>query len=220
MPRIEGIAHTLADQVEGGHREEDGEAGQEHQHPRVGIEHVLEPVRHQDAPRRGRLRSAEPEEAERAFEQDGRPYAERRRHQRRREAVGQDVHQQRAQPRAAQGAAGLDVGHLTDAQRLGAHEPRGVGPTRERDDRHGAEQSCALEDALRGQEQEEQREAEQHFGGARDGQIDEAAQVPGEHSQKKADRHLDRRRRDAHPERSTGAVQQAGKHVAAGAVGA
>jgi len=38
MARIEGIAHTLRDQVEGGHREEDGEAGQEHEHPRVGIE--------------------------------------------------------------------------------------------------------------------------------------------------------------------------------------
>jgi len=28
MPRIEGVAHALADQVEGAHREEDGQAGQ------------------------------------------------------------------------------------------------------------------------------------------------------------------------------------------------
>jgi len=101
MARIEGIAHTLADQVECGHRKEDGEAGQEHEHPRVGIEHVLEAVRHQEAPGGGRLRSAETEEAERAFEEDGRPHAERRRYQRRREAVGQHVNQQRPQPRAA-----------------------------------------------------------------------------------------------------------------------
>jgi len=98
MPRIEGVAHALADQVEGAHREEDGQAGQEHQHPGVGIEHVLEAIRHQEAPGGGRLRGAETEEAERAFEEDGRPDAERRSHQRRREAVGQDVDQQRAQP--------------------------------------------------------------------------------------------------------------------------
>jgi len=220
IPRIEGIAHTLADQVEGADREEDGEAGQEHEHPRVGIEHVLEAVRHQEPPRGGRLRSAETEEAERAFEEDGRPHSERRRHQRRRKAIGQHVHQQRAQPRAAQCAARLDVGHLPDAQRLGAHEPRSVRPARERDDRHGAEERGALEHALRGQEQEQQREAQQHLGGARDGHVDDAAQVPGEHSQKEADRHLDQGRHDAHAERGAGAVQQAGKNVAASAVGA
>ena len=130
------------------------------------------------------------------------------------------MHPQGAEPRAAQRAARLDVRHFPDAHCLGAHEPRSVRPARERDDRHGAEERSALEHALRGQEQEQQREAQQHLGGAGDGHVDEAAQVPSEHSQKEADRHLDQGRRDADPERGAGAMQQAGKHVAAGAVGA
>ena len=87
--------------------------------------------------------------------------------------------EQRAPARAAQRTARLDVGHLPDAKRLGAHEPRGVRPAGETDDGQGAEQGGPLEDALNGEEEQQQGKAHQHFHGASDRRVAAGLQRDG-----------------------------------------
>jgi len=130
------------------------------------------------------------------------------------------VHQQGAQPRAAQRAAGLDVRHLPHAHRLRAHEPRSIGPAGERDDCHRAHQRGALEDALSGEEQQEQGEAEQHLRGPGDGHVDESAQVAGEDAERESDDDLCCGSRAADPERGARTMQQTREGIAARIVGA
>jgi len=113
MPRIEGIAHTLADQVKAVTARKMARPGKSTSTRAVGIEHVLEPVRTSDAPSTRSAPERRTEEAERAFEQDARPYAERRRHQRRREAVGRRAPAS-VRSRELPAAAGLDVGQSHD----------------------------------------------------------------------------------------------------------
>ena len=90
LPRIEDVAHGVAQQVGAEHREADGDAGKDHQPRRRA--HVLgRRFREHAAPGRMRLRNAEAEEGQRRLGQDRRAELRGAEHDQRRQRVGQDV---------------------------------------------------------------------------------------------------------------------------------
>src|SRR5689334_906398 len=111
--RIERVAETVADDVERGDGEEDGQAGKEHQPP--GVFDVRFGGAEDRPPRRRRQRHAQAEEGERGLGEDGRSDAETGGDEDRRERVRQEVAEDDARVAGAAGARRLRELHLPNA---------------------------------------------------------------------------------------------------------
>ena len=120
--RIEGVAQAVAQEIEGERRQQDGEPRHEDEPGCQAHEAIAAP--HVGAPRgRGRL-DADAEEAQARLGQEREGDGHRDLHDDGRRQVGQDVADEDAAVRGADGMRALDEELFAERQRLAAHEPR------------------------------------------------------------------------------------------------
>src|SRR5512137_122468 len=106
---IEGIAQSLARDVDREHQDQDRQAGKGADPP--GVEHEFASVGHHRTPRGRRRLHAEPEERQAGFEDDHVRQADRGHHDDRRQDVRQDLADHDAERRDADRARRFDVLH-------------------------------------------------------------------------------------------------------------
>src|SRR3546814_9915111 len=137
LARVEGIAQTVAKEIEAEHDKEDRRAGPPGHPGRLG-EEVLRYVQH-GAPARRRRLLAEAEEGERRLQDDGGGDGERRLHQHRRENVGQDVAQDDGEVGDADGARAFHIVLRLHAEHLASGEADEDRHCRKRSEEHTSE---------------------------------------------------------------------------------
>ena len=126
---VEEVAEAVADEVEGEDAEGEGEGGEEHEVG--GFEEVGAGVVEHGSPGWGGGLDAESEEAEGGFGEDGCGHTDGCLDEKGLEDVGKDVAEHEVEVGCAEGAGGLDILALFDAEDLSSDEAGVVDPTGE-----------------------------------------------------------------------------------------
>ncbi len=216
--RIPRVAQRVAEEVEGEHRQADGESRKDRQPRRLLHEGAAGAAQHQSPGRRGRL-GADPEEGQRGLDEDGIAEPDRRDDEDGRGHVGQDVAPEDGEVAAAQGLRGLDVAVLLRGQHGAAHDPRVAGNNHDGDGDHGVGR-VRRQHGHDGQGEDETGNGLDRVHEPLEGEIEAPLEVaagqPDEHAGHGPDSH----REQPDPQRDAASVDDAAEDVAADVVGA
>src|SRR5919197_6201133 len=222
-PRVERVADAVAEEVEGEDGENEGRPGEDEVPPggaedRGGLGDHLPPAR------LGRV-DADAEVRERRLEQDVLRDDQRRVDDDRCDEVRQDLAEEDRSVRSPACARGLDEGLFANREDLAPDDAPDVRPVDD-DDRHDHRRQAGLDEALGAaaaeragggdpEREQQDRKRERDVDEARDGGVDEAAVVAGDHPQDDAAGDRVSGRHQGHLERDAGPVEHAREDVLA-----
>src|SRR5579872_6098437 len=228
--RVERVAQAVAQDVEGQHRQHDGDAGRDRD-PGPGIDQILA-VLDDRAPARIRRLDADREERQGRFGQHVDRDHERHENDDRRHHIGQDVAQENPPVGHAQALRRQHEFALLQRQDLAADRPRHIGDVDDGDDPdrqpetpggdlEGADgKSMADEHDGKRDRQQIDGERPEHVEQARDQHVGDAAEEAGDKPGERGKEQADDRRGAADEKRIAPAVKQARRDIAALGIGA
>src|ERR1700761_1518463 len=222
---IQGIAESVAEQVEGHDRDEDGQARNDHEHRVDRVEPVTHGVGQHSAPAWGGRDEADAQVVQRRLEQDVRGDEQRRVDQDRRDQVGQQLAEQNVRRAGTHTAGRVDEFALAQGQDLPAHDPAHIGPGEKADDENkqndpeavtGKAEGGIGDHADQGDGENQQRKSQEHVHGPGDDGVDPATEIAGDDAEEYPDDHGQGRGQETDQQRVAGAVDDPGQHVTAG----
>src|ERR1700761_809329 len=222
---IQGIAESVAEQVEGHDGDEDRQARNDHEHRVDRVKTVTHGVGQHSAPAWGGRDEADAQIVQRRLEQDVRGDEQRRVDQDRRDQIGQQLAQQNVRRAGTHTAGRVDEFALAQGQDLPAHDPAHIGPGEKADDENqqnnpeavtGKAEGGIRDHADQGDGENQQRESQEHVHGPRDDGVNPAPEIAGDDAEKHPDDHGQRGRQEADQQRVAGANDDPGQHVTAG----
>src|SRR5215213_7229824 len=197
---VEGVAQTVAEEIEGQHRDQNGEPGEEPE-PRRVTQVLLARLEHDAPVGVGRLR-AKPNEAKSRGIDDGLPDRERGQDDDRRPRVSQDVADDDLGVRLTHSPRGLDILLLLDGEDRAAHD---AGERGDVDDGHSDDDvlDSWTEYGHDANRQQEPGKREKDVDESHDDLIDHAAKVARDqaqaHADNQGDQYGDDPDRECHP---------------------
>jgi len=218
LARVEDIAKTITEQVDGENREENSDT-RDHGHEGRLLHVLLSADVEHVPPRGGREAHAQTQEAERRFDKDDRPHGDRPDDDDRGERVGQDVPEDNPPGRGPKRPGRFHVWHLLQAQDGPPDDPRSS-----RGDEYGDGDDHIPETLIerRGEhhQEDEWRQRHHRVHHPLDEHVDESASVPTDEAEQHTEGDTDGCRAEAGAERIATAIQHPGPDVASQFIGA
>src|SRR5918994_1124604 len=211
-PRIEGVAHSIAEHVEPENRQEDRQTGEGGVPPPVRHE-LTTGIHHRTPFRRGRLRS-NANETQPGRGEDGESDVHRDFDDQRSQRIGQDVPEDDSPLSRSHDFRCFNVGLLAQGQHLALGQPAEPGPPDEREGNGGVDQPWA-ERGANCQGQHDSGNGEKDIGRPHDELVDEATGKSGDRAEWNTDEKGKRNDGKSDRQRISRAEDHPGKDIAA-----